>query len=172
MRSAALVILALSLAGPARAGVDEVRWGVMAHDVGVFGGEHERGVDIDAEMLFDSPQFLAPLWSPRPHVGVSVNSVGDTSQAYAGVTWTWDATDWLFLDFSLGGALHNGELESDRIDRVSLGARVLFRESVSIGVRLGERSTVSVMLAHISNANLAEHNEGLDTFGIRWGYRF
>jgi lipid A 3-O-deacylase len=150
----------------------EIRLGVLAHDVGVFGGEHEEGHDVMAEFLFDSPDVLAPIWAPRPHVGVAVNTVGDTSQAYAGLTWRWDATDWLFLDFSLGGSIHNGELETDRQDKVNLGSRVLFRESIGVGVRLNESHTVSVVLAHISNANLAEHNEGLDTFGIHWGWRF
>lgn len=164
----ALAVLAMIV--PAHAG--EVRLGVLAHDVGVFGGEHEEGHDIMAEFLFDSPGFLAPLWAPRPHVGVAVNSVGDTSQAYAGLTWTWDATDWLFLDFSFGGSIHNGELDPDRQDKVSLGSRALFRESIGVGVRLNESHSVSLVLAHVSNANLAEHNEGLDTFGIRWGWRF
>lgn len=154
------------------AGAGELRLGLLAHDVGVFGGEHESGHDVMVEYLFDSPAILAPIWAPRPHVGVAVNGAGDTSQAYAGLTWTWDATERLFLDFSLGGSIHNGELVTDRQDKVNLGARVLFRESIGVGVRLNEAHSLSLVLAHISNANLADHNEGLDTFGLRWGWRF
>ena len=29
-----------------------------------------------------------------------------------------------------------------------------------------------MVLAHISNAMLCDHNEGLDTFGVRYGYNF
>lgn len=155
---------------PARA--VELRLGVLAHDVGIFGGEHEEGVDGNAEVLFDSPALLKPLWAPRPHLGASINSAGDTSSVYAGLTWTWEPARRLFVAFSLGGAIHNGETDSDRQDRIDLGSRVLFRESLSIGVWLSERHNLSLMLSHISNANLAEHNEGMDDFGLRWGYRF
>ncbi|MEW5726986.1 MAG: acyloxyacyl hydrolase [Pseudomonadota bacterium] len=168
-RLAPILLLALF---PVSAHAVELRLGVLAHDVGVFGGEHESGADGNVEVLFDSPSVLAPLWAPRPHLGVSVNSAGNTSQAYAGLTWTWDVTRRLFLAFSLGGAVHDGETETDRQDRINLGSRVLFRESLSIGFWITENQNLSLMLSHISNANLAEHNEGMDNFGIRWGYRF
>lgn len=167
-----ILAAAILTALPASARALELRLGLLAHDVGVFGGEHEEGADANVEVLFDSPEMLQPLWAPRPHVGASVNSTGDTSLAYAGLTWTWDATDRLFVAFSFGGAVHNGETESDRQDRVSLGSRVLFRESLSVGVWLSDRHNLSLMLSHVSNANLADNNEGMDNFGLRWGYRF
>ncbi len=167
-----LPLLTLIAALPLPAQAVELRLGVLAHDVGVFGGEHEAGADVDAEVLFESPRVLAPIWSPRPHLGISVNSAGDTSQAYAGLTWTWDFGGRLFAAFSLGGAVHDGKLGTARQDRVSLGSRVLFRESLSVGVWVTERQNLTLVLAHISNANLAEHNEGMDQFGLRWGYRF
>lgn len=163
-----LILLALPLA----AGAQEIRLGVLGHDVGVFGTNHEDGIDINGEVLFSSPDFLAPIWSPRPHVGVAVNTAGNTSVAYAGVTWTWQPTERFFFDFSFGPAIHNGKLDTNDPDRVSLGSRVLFRESASIGFNLTERHSISVYLAHISNANLADRNEGMDNLGIRWGYRF
>lgn len=164
------IFLSLAAALPARA--TELRLGLLAHDVGLFGGEHERGMDVNGEVLFDSPALLAPIWAPRPHLGISVNSVGHTSQLYAGLTWDWQPAGPLFVEFSLGGAVHDGKLDTHRQDRISLGSRVLFRESLALGVRLGERHSLSVFLSHISNANLAEHNEGMDNFGVRWGYRF
>lgn len=167
-----LLVALTAVTLPAWAVSSELRLGLMAHDVGVFGAQKEAGGDGNIEVLFDSPAFLEAIWSPRPHVGVTVNSGGDTSQAYAGLTWTWDPTQRLFVAFSLGGAVHNGETDSDRQDRISLGSRVLFRESLSVGVWLSERHNLSLMLSHISNANLADHNEGMDNFGLRWGYRF
>lgn len=177
MRHPSVVALALALAGllaavPAHAGVSELRLGLLDHDVGVFGTRKEDGLDGNLELLFDSPALLQPVWAPRPHLGVTVNSEGDANQLYAGLTWTWNPTSWLFIEGSLGGAIHDGELDEVSREQKALGARVLFRESVSIGWRVDERHSLSVMLDHISNASLAEHNEGLDTLGLRWGYRF
>lgn len=157
---------------PAWAGPSELRLGLMGHDVGVFGVKKETGVDANIEMLFDSPAFLEAIWSPRPHVGVTVNSGGDTSQAYAGLSWAWAPAGRWFVEFSLGGAVHNGKLSSPGRDRKELGSRALFRESLSLGFRIDERNSVMVTLDHVSNAKLAENNEGLDTLGLRWGYRF
>jgi hypothetical protein len=53
-----------------------------------------------------------------------------------------------------------------------LGCRVLFRESLSVGVRFMKHHSLSVMVDHISNAGLCDHNDGLDTLGVRYGYRF
>src|SRR3546814_17393937 len=70
--------------------LSEVRLGGLAHDVGVFGRSEEDGFDVNAELLFVYPEFLKVIWSPRPHIGTSVNTSGDTSQAYFGLTWGWD----------------------------------------------------------------------------------
>lgn len=166
-----LPLLLLLAAAPAMG--HEVRLGLMGHDVGVFGGEKEDGVDVNVEVLFPSPPVLAFVAAPRPHLGLSVNLAGDTSQAYLGLTWEWQPWDdgW-FIEGSLGGAVHNGELADPTWRRKDLGSRVLFRESVSIGYRWAGGHSVMVTLDHVSNANLASHNEGLDTMGVRWGYRF
>ena len=174
--AAGAVVLA---AAPAHAQgiVDEFRVGVLAHDVGVVGGSVEDGPDINAEVRFVSPQFLSAIWSPRPHLGVDANVAGDTSQLYFGLTWEfmlWSTggADGLFIDASLGGAVHNGKLDTIEVDRKSLGSRVLFRESLELGYRFAEIHSLSFMLDHISNANLADRNEGLDNFGIRYGMKF
>lgn len=171
------------MAGPLRAqdetprgapsAVSETRIGAMAHDVGLFGGDEEDGVNVNAEILFTSPDFMQFLWSPRPHIGGSFNTSGDTSQAYIGMTWDFNLTDSLFFEASLGGAIHDGKLNDDpRNQRKALGCRVLFRESVSLGWRFDEHHSLSLMLDHISNASLCKNNEGLDTLGVRYGYRF
>ena len=72
--------------------LSEMRIGVMAHDVGAFGRNKEEGPDINAELLFVSPEFLELIYAPRPHLGISANTSGDTSQIYAGLTW--DYTFW------------------------------------------------------------------------------
>jgi hypothetical protein len=41
-----------------------------------------------------------------------------------------------------------------------------------LGYRFDERQSMSVYFEHMSNGNLADHNEALDSIGIRYGYRF
>ena len=124
------------------------------------------------EVLFTSPSWLKWIWAPRPHVGLSVNSSGDTSQAYLGLTWEWRFWRNWFFDFSLGGSVHDGKKTTNRVDRKELGCRVLFRESLDLGYIFAEKHSVSAFLDHISNANICDANEGLETVGIRYGYRF
>lgn len=164
-------LLALS-ASPALAGVDELRLGLSAHDISFLGHGKEDGVDGVAEVLFESPSLLEPIWAPRPHVGLAVNTAGDTSQLYAGLTWSFEPVQHLFVEFSLGGAVHDGKLSGDELERKQLGSRALFRESLAIGWRINERHSLMVVFDHESNARLAEYNEGLNNLGVRWGYRF
>ena len=157
--------------------VDEVRVGGFYHDAGIFGTRKERGADLNLELRFASPEFLGAIWSPRPHLGVTGSLAGDTSQLYFGLTWSFmlwrtGGNNGLFLDASLGGSAHNGKLEPTRTDRKALGSRVLFRESLEFGYRFGDVHSISVMLDHASNANLADHNEGIDSLGLRYGLKF
>ena len=152
--------------------LSEIRIGALIHDEGPFTRREESGFDGNFELLFVSPSVLRFLWSPRPHLGFSVNSDGDTSQAYAGLSWEWSFWGSWFAGFSLGGSVHDGETETTRADRKELGCHLLFRESVEFGYRFGGRHSVSLFLDHISNAKLCDANEGLENTGIRYGYRF
>jgi lipid A 3-O-deacylase len=173
------VTLAASAASAETKVVDEVRLGVLRHDAGIFGNNKEPGVDFNGELRFVSPEILKAIYAPRPHLGVSVNSAGATNQAYAGLTWTFtlarglaSAEDSLFLDASLGGAVHDGSIRTNRTDRKELGSRVEFRESLELGWRFTPSQSVSILLDHISNANLGVKNEGLDNLGLRYGIKF
>ena len=152
--------------------VSEIRFGAFVHDEGAFTRNEEEGFDGNLEFLFVSPDFLKFIWEPRPHLGATINSKGDTSQAYMGLSWEWSFFGSWFGGFSLGGAVHDGKLSTNRIDRKELGCRVLFRESVEVGYRFGGRHGISGYLDHISNAKLCNRNEGLEDFGIRYGYKF
>ena len=152
--------------------LSELRLGVMAHDVGIFGRKEEDGVNVNVELLFNSPELLSTIWSPRFHAGFSINSSDSTNQTYIGLTWSWDFLDKMFAEASLGGAVHDGETLTIRNDRKSLGCKVLLRESVAVGYSISKAHSVSVMLDHISNAKLCKSNEGLDSLGMRYGYRF
>ncbi|HEY5597315.1 MAG TPA: acyloxyacyl hydrolase [Kiloniellales bacterium] len=152
--------------------LSEVRVGVLAHDVGVFEDSREDGMDPSLEVYFTSPALLAAVWSPRPHIGIAVNTSGDTSQIYGGLTWDWPFWKPFFIEGSLGLAVHDGELNHSSGDRRDLGCRVLFRESVALGARFLERHAIAIQFAHISNANLCAGNAGLDAIGIQYGYQF
>ena len=152
--------------------LSEARIGVLVHDEGPFSRNKESGFDSNIEVLFIAPDFLKSIWSPRPHVGATINSAGNTSQGYLGATWEWDLWQDVFFDFSLGGVFHTGEKETSDPEKKSLGCSILFRESLDLGYRISGPHSVMFHFDHISNAKLCSTNEGLETFGIRYGYRF
>ena len=161
--------------------IDEVKLGVLAHDIRLFGlgRPGETGADVNVEVLFPSPAFFRVLGSPRPHLGGSLNTAGQTNYGYVGLTWSgrpWRfllaLPDALFVAGSLGDAIHDGHLASGPPDRKLLGSRLLFRESIEGGYQITQRLSVSVMLDHLSNARLATHNQGLTNLGTRIGFAF
>jgi hypothetical protein len=151
----------------------EFRGGVLAHDVPDLwaGFNLEDGVDINAELLFGRglPILGGTL---RPALGVSVNTAGYTSRAYIDARWEIETPIGIFFGLGLGAAIHDGLLDASEPDRKALGSRVLFHIPIELGYRFGERHSVSIFFEHISNAELADVNEGLDAIGVRYGYRF
>jgi len=104
---------------------------------------------------------LQALWAPRPHLGVSVNTAGATDYGYLGLTWRgrpWHPLlalpDGLFVAGSLGGAIHDGHLDSAPPERKRLGSRLQFRYSVEAGYQFTPVVSVSVTLDHLSNGHL------------------
>ena len=152
--------------------LSEIRGGLLVHDEGLFSRNKEDGIDTNFEVLFKSPSMLDVVYAPRPHLGATLNSSGNTSQAYLGLTWDWDFYRYFFLNFSLGGAFHTGENVTDDPKKKSLGCSVLFRESLDLGYKVSGPHSVMFHLDHISNAKLCSTNEGLETFGLRYGYSF
>lgn len=150
------------------------RLGLLVHDIGGL-WSHKRaegGADWNAELVFRKPSFT--LWGGTifPNVGLSINSQGDTSKVYGGVVWEFLFSNGFFFNIGTGLAVHNGQLESDDANKKQLGSRVLFREPIEIGFTFYERHRISILFDHISNAYLADLNEGLDTLGVRYGYQF
>ena len=152
--------------------VSEMRVGLLAHDVDALSFNRESGADVNLEVLFTSPDLLQAIGAPRPHLGTSVNTSGDTSILYTGLTWHWELMPRLFTEAHLGGAVHNGKIISDDPGRKSLGSRALFRLGLSVGYDLTERYNASLIFDHVSNAGLGSANEGMDSVGLRIGYKF
>jgi len=174
-RLAAVVVLILLTASVVCAEdkiVSEVRGGVYAHDVSFWSFHREDGADINGEVLFVSPDFLEAVWSPRPHVGVTVNMNGNTSHAYGGLTWEYDLPADFFVDLNLGLSANNGYRNTNKDDRKSLGSPVLFRVGGALGYNLTEKVNISIQYEHMSNAYICNPNEGMDNVGVRLGYRF
>ena len=183
LRSVVVAVL-LVAAFPAEAAaqtqvVDEFKFGVLAHDIGLFDKHVEPGSDINFEMLFTPPEFLRVIGSPRPHLGGSLNTAGATNAGYFGLTWGitliqnlfgWGGS--VFANGSLGGALQDGYTNSAPPDRKRLGSTALFRESAELGYQLTPTVSVSGFVWHMSNANLAPHNAGITDAGARLGFKF
>ncbi len=124
-------LVAQSVAPAGRGVLSELKLGLLVHDEGPFSRNKEDGVDGNMELLFNSPDLLDFMWSPRPHLGFSINSAGDTSQYYLGLTWDWFFWRDFFLEYSLGGAVHDGETTAAPLGRKELGCQVLFRQSLA-----------------------------------------
>jgi hypothetical protein len=144
----------------------EIRLGVLAHDPLTH---KEDGVDLNAELFFDS--WTNGSWQLRPAIGATVSLNGDTSQAYVGLVYGGPLSDSVFFELGGGAAVHNGELDTLDPDRKELGSRVLFHVEASLGVMLTDTTSLSLYADHMSNAGIENHNEGLETAGLRVGFR-
>ena len=154
--------------------VSELRIGASAQDPW---SPERRSANVTGEVLLPKPVNAANLFTsyfvPRPHFGGSVNGAGRTSFAYAGLTWSADLTPVLFLETSLGGAVHDGATGGGPAPNQSaLGCSPLFRESASVGVRLNARWSVVATVEHLTNAGACAANRGLTNLGARLGYTF
>ena len=186
--SAALALAALLLVAPICAEaqvpiVDEIKIGALAHDFAFFTHHVETGTDINLEVLFIPPDLLGLIGSPRPHIGADINTSGNTSDGYFGLTWglpllprLLGAPAGVFLNGSLGGAVQDGLTGTQTTvpppGRKLLGSTLLIRESAELGYQITPVLSVSAFIDHISNANLAPRNAGLTNAGARLGVRF
>ena len=68
--------------------------------------------------------------------------------------------------------VQGGYIDNAPPGRKNLGSRILFRESLELGYQVNPVVSVSAILDHISNANLAPHNAGITSAGARIGFRF
>ena len=116
--------------------------------------------------------LLDTLLRPRPHLGVTVATDSGTSQVFGGLTWNFPLFGPLFLEASFGGTIHDGPLESPG-DGEDLGCRVLFRESIGLGLDLGQHWRIIAAADHSSHADLCNGgNSGLTHAGVSVGYKF
>jgi lipid A 3-O-deacylase len=182
-RLVALALLAGAVApwsDPAQAGeplagfISEVKVGALWHDPGDLWSGFRReseSVDINLEVLL-SPRLPLRLGYLSPAVGASINTDGGTSKAYVDARWQVEAPSGIFFGLGLGAAIHDGEIDPVDPTKKALGSRVLFHIPAEIGWRWDGRNSISVYFEHISNGYTRDSNEGLDSLGARYGYRF
>lgn len=153
--------------------ISEIRLGGSAQDPA---SPESGSANLTGEILsarpFTSADPIANLFIPRFHVGGSLNFNGDTSFAYAGLTWTFDVTPNIFVEGSFGGAVHNGENSPIDDHHNALGCTALFRESASLGFRITQNWSIMGTVEHLSNAGLCSNNRGLTNYGAKIGYTF
>jgi lipid A 3-O-deacylase len=180
-----LIPLALVFAVTAPAGaafaqqhlIDEVRFGIYDHDTDLIGSKKEGGADLILEVLSRRITWLDLIGGPKLLLGAAVNTTGRTDQVYFGLIRRWElfqdvikSGDEIFLEGTLGGSWHDGRLDvigtPEEETWKSHGSRLVFRENVGIGYRFSAKWSVTVNLNHISNAGLAERNEGMNGIGM------
>ncbi len=166
----------------------EFKFGILAHDVHFLGGK-ESGVDINPEVIFQSPVadawvaqlpwYLGWMVQPRPTLGAVFNTAGFTNQYYLGATWTWQLArdvlrpgDGINFGIFFGPGFNDGQKIARQPDRKSLGSHVLFREAFELGYLITPGYEISVYLDHVSNAGLLRQNQSLNEVGARIGVRF
>ena len=185
----ASAVAAAAIAGPASADlVSEIRLGVMAENVCVLDCDNankEPGPAINGDILFNSPNFLKIIWSPKPYVMGSANLQGDTSFGGVGLHWSFPiAKKWAF-EPSFGYVIHDGVLESPypqgdprgdayTEEHVLLGSRDLFRTTFGIHREINDTWGVELMYEHLSHGQVLGNgrNQGLDNIGLRVSYSF
>lgn len=149
--------------------------GVFGHDQGPASDHNEHGIDLNLEVQ------LVPLdfWgTPRPHLGATLNFIGDTSVVYAGLTFpVYRRSNWL-LDGFIGAVAHNGPLHKGREGCLQnsdcgYGVRVMPRLGLELGYRLNDKSAISLFYDHMShNWIIDAENEGLEHAGLRYLFSF
>lgn len=149
--------------------------GVLAHDRGPFSDRHEDGTDLNVEVQF-AP--LAIPGSPRPHLGATLNFAGDTSAAYAGLTFPFYQSPRWFLDGSVSAAVHDGPLHKDPVrcqqqSDCGFGKRLIPRLGIEVGYRFSPDQSISLFYDHMSHKWIFEgENEGIDHIGMRYQLAF
>lgn len=181
-----------------RSVISELVAGGFVHDPGQDNNEANT-FDLNLEIIFRKVAFadfenryLRFLFSPNPVLGGTINSDNETHTVYLALNWQHRFENDIFIGGSFGFTYHTGNLDQAEEDcpagttcslpgnrrfvdtgDVTLGSRILFRESVEFGYWFAQRHGVSIYFAHMSNASLFdEDNDGMNFVGLRYRYSF
>lgn len=158
----------------------EARFGLGAANPG---GRESGLLNFGGEILTPRIATLndrfANAFVPRFHLGSSLN-VNGTQYAYAGATWTFDVSQSVFLEASLGAAVNNGKTGAVIPEnRLNLGCNTGARGAAALGFRLSDRWSLIATLEHFSTTGCSDNPlanagnpHGPSNFGARLGYTF
>lgn len=152
--------------------VDELRIGIMDHDTDLFSSTVEKGADLNLEMLLKSPAWLKWAFSPRPNMGIMLNSESGTNILYFGSSWQIPFGAGFFGEGNLALAFNDGEKNKGRTDKRNMGCAVGFYESISVGYKFLGHHQIMGIVDHASNSGFCPPNSGLTAVGARYGYSF
>ena len=148
--------------------------GVYAHDIDLDWAHdsEEDGVNYNVELVLQRTSWA--LWGGKfhPNLGVSINDSGDTSFLYAGLLWSYPLAGNITFNSGINLVVHDGETTADIPGSKRLGSRVLFRIPIEIGYDFNQKNGVYLVFEHLSNASIENPNEGMDSLGVRYQYRF
>lgn len=187
------------MAMPSLAQADEIRLGVMAHDVDVFTGHSyikENSAAVSAEYIFDTPKWLDWAWKARPYIYGTANLGGHTHHGGAGLNWQVGFLGKFYGEFETGLSVHSGTnsisfpvlsgvTDAQRLanihdyfyqtrTEIEFGSTVLFRNQLAIGYRFNDIWSADVSYEHLSHGGLfnATNNDGVDSVGLRVSRKF
>lgn len=151
----------------------ELRFGVAAYDTGIFSHHQFNGAVINTEILFPSPSFLYWLGSPRPTIGADIATAEHAIHfGYAGLTWDTYFSQQFYTTASLGLGVTTAKNLRYSTQYKALGCRVLFHLGAGVGFDINPHASVQLYADHFSNADLCKPNNGAESAGIRFAYRF
>ena len=175
--------------GSAQAGVvEEARIGVMDHNICIANcknADKEDGPNVNAELVFKSPDFLSWAFEPRPYAMVSINTAGNTNFGGVGLEWDFHITDSFSIQPGLGYVIHDGEVSNPYAngtpeaavfaeEHLLLGSEDLFRTSVGLHWQFTEKWGGEFLYEHLSHGQILGNgrNQGVDNIGLRLSYTF
>ena len=153
-----------------RDGKYELGLGLAAHNKGPLASETEDGPDINLSLRRQIRAFGS--WCALAHGGLMINLADGTSYGYAGADFEYSFGRAWRLGLGGGLAVHDGPLTSSSDSQRAYGSRLLLRSEMRLGYQFTERTMLEFVFDHISNGGFkGDRNQGLDTLGLRLGYR-
>ena len=149
----------------------EIRGGGFYHCCFVESGHTALGGEIVAPRLFTPPAWLPEFFIPRLHFGGVFDLNGGTSYGYAGLLFTFNVTNRIFLEPFVGVAMSDGSELGDAKHN-AIGCTTLIHSGGNIGYRFNANWSVMATLDHISNGNICSRNVGVNNYGAKIGYTF
>lgn len=160
----------------------ELRIGIMAHDAYPVwlpstptDFRFNQIKDVGFDLLLRSPDtdFFRWMGSPRPNFGGTLNFDGQESMVHLALTWQARLPDTpVYVEGTIGAALHNGLLTGVFGKLRPQGCRLGFYTGIGLGVDITEKLTATLVYEHMSNADMCSANFGLSNVGIKLGVKF